>query len=125
MNRFLLSKTLLSAVAKPAFSTPAMSMPMRFFATEAERTAGTVKWFNTMKGFGFIVPDSEGVDVFVHQTAIRAEGFRSLADGERVEFEVEIDENGRSRAIEVTGPEGAAVQGSGYNQRDRFSDDGY
>lgn len=59
-----------------------------------------------MKGFGFIVPDDESGDVFVHQTAIKAEGFRSLADGERVEYKTEEDDNGRIRAVQVTGPDG-------------------
>ncbi len=48
---------------------------------------GTVKWFNDSKGFGFIKQDG-GEDVFVHHTAIQAEGFRSLAEGDAVEFEV-------------------------------------
>ena len=48
---------------------------------------GTVKWFNDAKGFGFITRAS-GPDVFVHHTAITAEGFRSLAEGDQVEFEV-------------------------------------
>lgn len=48
---------------------------------------GTVKWFNDAKGFGFITREN-GPDVFVHHTAIQAEGFRSLAEGEQVEFEV-------------------------------------
>ena len=48
---------------------------------------GTVKWFNDAKGFGFVQQDG-GQDVFVHHTAIIAEGFRSLAEGDRVEFEV-------------------------------------
>jgi cold shock protein len=48
---------------------------------------GTVKWFNDAKGFGFITREN-GPDVFVHHTAIQSEGFRSLAEGEQVEFEV-------------------------------------
>ena len=51
------------------------------------RTKGTVKWFNTEKGFGFITPENGGKDCFVHQSAIQAEGFRSLAEGDRVEFD--------------------------------------
>ncbi len=48
---------------------------------------GTVKWFNDKKGFGFISQDN-GQDVFVHQTSIQGEGFRTLAEGDKVEFEV-------------------------------------
>jgi cold shock CspA family protein len=75
---------------------------------------GAVKWFDTMKGFGFIVPDDGSTDVFVHQTAIQTEGFRSLGDGEAVEYIVEIDGNGRRKAVQVTGPEGAEVQGAPF-----------
>ena len=53
----------------------------------AEREAGTVKWFNSTKGFGFIERDSGG-DVFVHYSAISGDGYRSLEDGQRVEFTV-------------------------------------
>ena len=49
---------------------------------------GTVKWFNDAKGFGFITQDGGGDDVFCHHTAIQAEGFRSLAEGDKVEFDV-------------------------------------
>ena len=48
---------------------------------------GTVKWFNDAKGYGFITPDGGGKDVFVHHTAIQMEGFRSLAEGQKVQFE--------------------------------------
>lgn len=48
---------------------------------------GTVKWFNEKKGFGFITPDDGGDDLFVHHTNITANGFRTLKDGQRVEFE--------------------------------------
>ena len=49
---------------------------------------GTVKWFNADKGFGFIAPDDGGKDVFAHFNAIVAEGYRSLEDNQKVEFEV-------------------------------------
>ena len=49
---------------------------------------GTVKWFNDSKGFGFITPEEGGKDLFVHHTNIVSEGFRSLSEGQQVEFEV-------------------------------------
>ena len=52
------------------------------------RITGTVKWFNDAKGFGFITPENGGKDCFVHHTAIQGEGFKSLAEGQRVEFEI-------------------------------------
>jgi len=52
------------------------------------RTTGTVKWFNDAKGFGFITPENGDKDCFVHHTAIKAEGFRSLSEGDRVEFDI-------------------------------------
>lgn len=55
--------------------------------------SGTVKWFNDKKGFGFISQDN-GQDVFVHQTSIKTEGFRTLAEGDKVEFEVIKDQKG-------------------------------
>ena len=48
---------------------------------------GTVKWFNEQKGYGFITPDDGGEDLFVHHSKISAEGFRSLQEGQKVEFE--------------------------------------
>lgn len=58
------------------------------------RTKGKVKWFNDAKGFGFIAPDEGDGDCFVHHTSIRSEGFRSLAEGESVEFDVVQGEKG-------------------------------
>jgi CspA family cold shock protein len=52
------------------------------------RTKGTVKWFNEQKGFGFITPEDGSKDCFVHHTAIQAEGFKTLAEGAMVEFDV-------------------------------------
>ncbi len=59
--------------------------------------AGTVKWFNNTKGFGFIQSD-EGGDVFVHQTEIQSDGYRSLQEGARVEFELTQGEKGPKAA---------------------------
>ncbi len=50
--------------------------------------SGTVKWFNDAKGFGFITPDGGGEDLFAHFSAIQSSGFKSLAEGQKVEFEV-------------------------------------
>ena len=61
------------------------------------RTTGTVKWFNDQKGFGFITQTGGG-DVFVHHTAIVSEGFRSLAEGDQVEFEVTAGKKGPAAA---------------------------
>ncbi|MGH8183975.1 MAG: cold-shock protein [Rhodanobacteraceae bacterium] len=68
---------------------------------------GTVKWFNDAKGFGFITPDGGGADVFVHFSAVKAQGFRSLKEGQRVKFEIVQGPKGM-QAAEVTG-EGEAA----------------
>ena len=64
---------------------------------------GTVKWFNATKGYGFIAQDDGGSDVFVHFSAIRSSGYRELAEGQRVQYDVENDTRGKGpRAANVT-----------------------
>ena len=92
-----------------------------------------MKWFSVEKGFGFIVPDDGGADVFCHQvrtptgaratqTQIYAPGFRSLAEGEPVEFK-RMEFNGRIQASDVTGPDGSYVQGTLPPSQDANKDD--
>ncbi|VAH91002.1 unnamed protein product [Triticum turgidum subsp. durum] len=96
------------------------------------RMKGTVKWFNDTKGFGFISPDDGSEDLFVHQSSIKADGFRSLAEGEVVEFAVSEGDDGRTKAVDVTGPDGSFVQGGacfkcgepGHMARDCFNGGG-
>jgi cold shock protein len=61
---------------------------------------GTVKWFNTTKGFGFIMPQDGGKDVFVHITAVQAAGLRGLNDGQKVSYEV-TTERGKAAATNL------------------------
>jgi CspA family cold shock protein len=62
-------------------------------------TPGTVKWFNTTEGFGFIQPDNGGTDVFVHASAVERAGMQSLSDGQKISFEVVEDrKSGKSSA---------------------------
>ena len=63
---------------------------------------GTVKWFNDAKGYGFIAPDGGGKDVFVHFSAISGDGFRTLAEGAKVEFEVREGTKGPEAANVMT-----------------------
>lgn len=74
---------------------------------------GQCKWFDSTKGYGFITLSSgDHGDIFVHQTQIKAKGFRSLAEGEELEFNVVTsDQDGRIKAVNVTGPKGAFVKG--------------
>jgi CspA family cold shock protein len=61
---------------------------------------GTVKWFNTTKGYGFIQPEGGGKDVFVHISAVEAAGMRSLNEGQMVSYELK-DERGKTAAVEL------------------------
>ncbi|KAF5740298.1 glycine-rich protein 2-like [Tripterygium wilfordii] len=70
-------------------------------AENKQPSTGTVKWFNARKGFGFIAADDGGEDLFVHQTSIRSDGFRTLTEGHPVEFIVDFTDDGRAKAVEV------------------------
>ncbi|MHB0859078.1 MAG: cold-shock protein [Anaerolineae bacterium] len=67
----------------------------------SDRVQGTVKWFNADKGFGFIARDG-GEDVFVHHSAIQSDGYRTLTEGQRVEFTIEQDAKGPRAANVVS-----------------------
>lgn len=62
---------------------------------------GTVKWFSEAKGFGFILPDGGGKDVFVHYSGIQMSGYKTLVEGERVQFELETGPGGKQQAAQV------------------------
>jgi CspA family cold shock protein len=62
---------------------------------------GTVKWFNESKGWGFIVPDDGGDDVFVHYSAIQNDGFKTLKEGQKVNYELKMGKNGKYQADNV------------------------
>lgn len=70
-------------------------------ATATERLTGTCRWFDSKRGYGFVVSDSDGSDFFVHQTAIQCDGFRKLVEGQPVSFGLTQDETGRTKASEV------------------------
>lgn len=63
---------------------------------------GTVKWFNTTKGFGFIEPETGGKDVFVHISAVERSGLTGLADNQKVSFEMEEGRDGREMAANIS-----------------------
>ncbi len=67
----------------------------------SERVVGTVKWFNNSKGYGFLA-QQDGPDIFVHHTAIQSEGFRTLEEGQKVEFTIEKGPKGLQAAKVVT-----------------------
>ncbi len=62
---------------------------------------GTVKWFNTTKGYGFIAPEAGAKDVFVHITAVQRSGLHGLSEGQRVQFEVARGNNGKDAAVNI------------------------
>jgi CspA family cold shock protein len=63
--------------------------------------SGTVKFFNTQKGFGFIAPDTGGKDVFVHISAVERAGLRGLGEGQKISYDMEKDQRGRESATNL------------------------
>ena len=64
-------------------------------------SVGTVKWFNSTKGFGFIEPEDGGAGVFVHITAVQASGMNGLEEGQKVSYELEEGRNGKTNAVNL------------------------
>eukprot|EP01025_Chloroclados_australasicus_P021431 TRINITY_DN2254_c0_g1_i10.p2 TRINITY_DN2254_c0_g1~~TRINITY_DN2254_c0_g1_i10.p2 ORF type:complete len:503 (-),score=78.82 TRINITY_DN2254_c0_g1_i10:1927-3435(-) len=81
------------------------------------RHGGIVKWFSASKGYGFIMPDEGDDDVFIHQSDILSQGYRSLKQGTRVEYCIEPIAEGKMKAVQVTGPGGAEPEGGSAANR--------
>ena len=64
-------------------------------------SVGTVKWFNSTKGYGFIEPEDGGADVFVHITAVQASGMDGLEEGQKLSFDIEEARNGKTNAVNL------------------------
>ena len=73
-------------------------MTATIMRAQSNMSPGTVKWFNSVKGYGFISPDDGSKDAFVHISAVERAGLPGLAEGQRVEFELEPGKNGKSSA---------------------------
>lgn len=81
---------------------------------------GSVKWFSNRKGYGFITPaDGSPIsdDIFVHQSSLHCEGYRTLGEGWEVEFEIGHDDDGKAKAVNVTAPGGGPCQGERKKKR--------
>merc|ERR1719460_3137751 len=115
------SGTLVASSSVQTVDVAAPDTPMTKYYVCAE--TGRCKWFDCEKGYGFISVDGEDRDYFVHQSDIYAPGYRSLAQGETLEFSVATDERtGKIKAVEVTGPDGQYVEGTPPPE---FDDDEY
>jgi CspA family cold shock protein len=99
----LFSKRVLALIAKPAVVAPIVALPRRAFSDDASaaRESGKVKWFDATKGYGFI-QRADGTDVFVHFSGIKGSGFRTLAEGQNVEFTIGTSVKGTA-AVDVVG----------------------
>ncbi|GAY53748.1 hypothetical protein CUMW_151410 [Citrus unshiu] len=85
------------------------------------RSTGKVTWFDGAKGYGFIRPDDGGADLFVHQKSIKSDGYRTLYENQSVEFDVQLEADGKYQALDVTAPGGAPVHSSKNNNTNNNS----
>tara|TARA_B100000686_G_scaffold165142_1_gene172789 strand:- start:56 stop:298 length:243 start_codon:yes stop_codon:yes gene_type:complete len=74
----------------------------KHYVEELSMATGTVKWFNPVKGYGFITPDEGGQDAFVHISAVERAGLSTLQEGQKVNFDLEAGRNGKSSAENLT-----------------------
>ena len=85
----------------PMMRSKAVGQPAETITKEDIMPTGTVKWFNTTKGYGFIAPDDGGKDIFVHISAVERAGMTGLADNQKVSFELVEGRDGRQSAGEL------------------------
>merc|ERR1719374_445492 len=117
----LMASRLAVSMARVANASTVQRLTVRTVASRSlpclgEHT-GTVKWFNPEKGFGFILAKDDK-EYFVHYSAIKSDGFKSLGEGETVEFDLQADDRkGGMKAANVTGPDGAPVKGAPLQER--------
>ena len=78
-----------------------LRVSVNFLDQVRSMSTGTVKWFNSQKGFGFIQPDAGGADVFVHISAVERAGMATLNDGQKVSYELQAGRDGRESAINL------------------------
>merc|ERR1712045_971583 len=95
--------------------------PEKSGKSKSSKKTGVCKFFVSDKGYGFIKMD-DGGEIFVHQKHIHAQGYRCLGPDEKVEFDIENQDNGKTWAINVTGPGGAFVKGDGGPKHGKRSD---
>ncbi|KAF5188246.1 Glycine-rich protein, partial [Thalictrum thalictroides] len=80
------------------------------FVVQEDWATGVVKWFCNLRGYGFIIPDSGGTDLFFHHSSINSNGFQSLTDGDKVKYQLVIGDHGRYEAVDVCGSGGSFIQ---------------
>ena len=96
----MVPKKIFSSIVAKSIFYPYLWYGSIYQSIKCTTMTGKVKWFDSKKGYGFILPD-EGGEIFVHYTGIVAEGFKALTEGQRVEFEIDDNERGK-QAINVT-----------------------